>query len=134
MQAACFACRRARRHFPRATTRPAAHPALPSQCRSFSKARSTCKTPLVGRHGLLGSRFSVTHSPGANSKQMRRNESARRLGTYPYEAGIKFMLQPQNNARVNSRFFAYLFLSRSGLKGAEVVYRRCIDEFFSDCY
>jgi hypothetical protein len=37
----------------------------------------------------------------------------------PYEAGIKFMLQPQNNARINSRFSAHLFLSRSGYRGVQ---------------
>jgi hypothetical protein len=49
---------------------------------------------------------------GQDRKQRRRNESADRLVTYPYDAGMKFTPQPQNN----SRFFAYLFLSRSGLK------------------
>jgi hypothetical protein len=59
-------------------------------------------------------------------------KSARRLDTYPYEAGIKFLLQPQNNARFNSRFFADLFSSQSGLEGAAALQTRRAIEFSED--
>jgi hypothetical protein len=40
----------------------------------------------------------------------KRKRTPLRLGTYPYKAGIKFMLQPQNNHAFDSPLLGYLFL------------------------